>query len=161
VRAGARRVANARGWVDYDAPVAGYRPEFAQNGKGRITVRQRLGHQAGLVLLDEKLTIEKLRDLDAVARVLARHKPAWTPGTRHRYHTMTLGLYEQELVRRVDPAPRTVGRFFHEEIAGPLGLEFYIGLPRAIPDERLATNARHDGQMTAAHPNALSRLFPS
>jgi CubicO group peptidase (beta-lactamase class C family) len=132
-------VANARGWLDYDAPVARYWPEFAQNGKAAITVRQLLDHEAGLVLLDEKLTIEKMRDLDAVARVLARQKPAWPPGTRHGYHTMTLGLYMQELVRHVDPARRTLGRFFREEIAAPLGLEFYIGLPRDIPDERLAT----------------------
>jgi CubicO group peptidase (beta-lactamase class C family) len=131
-------VANARGWLDYDAPVVRYWPEFAQNGKALVTVRQLLGHEAGLVLLDEKLTLEKLRDLDYLACVLARQKPAWAPGTRHGYHTMSLGLYMQELIRRVDPAHRTLGRFFHEEIAVPLGLEFYIGLPREIPDERLA-----------------------
>jgi CubicO group peptidase (beta-lactamase class C family)/hypothetical membrane protein len=131
-------VANARGWLDYDAPVAHYWPEFAQNGKAAITVRQLLGHEAGLVLLDEQLPIEKLFDLDYVARVLARQKPAWPPGTRHGYHTMTIGLYMQELIRRVDPAHRTLGRFFHEEIAEPLGLEFYIGLPREIPEERIA-----------------------
>ena len=131
-------VANARGWLEHDAPVARYWPEFAQNGKGTITVRQLLGHEAGLVLLDEKLTLEQLRDLDYVARVLARQKPAWLPGTRHGYHTLTLGLYMQELIRRVDPARRTLGRFFHEEIARPLDVEFYIGLPREIPDDRLA-----------------------
>lgn len=131
-------VANARGWLDYDAPVARYWPEFAQNGKAAITVRQLLGHEAGLVLLDEQLTIAKMRDLDYVANVLARQKPAWTPGTRHGYHTMTLGLYMQELIRRVDPAHRTLGRFFHDEIAEPLGLAFYIGLPAGIPDEHLA-----------------------
>ena len=132
-------VANARGWLDYEAPVASYWPEFEQNGKAAVTVRQLLGHEAGLVLLDERLTNEKLRDLDYVARLLARQKPAWPPGTRHGYHTMTLGLYMQELIRRVDPAHRTLGRFFHEEIAVPLGLEFFIGLPREIPAERLAT----------------------
>jgi CubicO group peptidase (beta-lactamase class C family) len=131
-------VANARGWLDYDAPVARYWPEFAENGKGAITVRQLLGHQAGLVLLDEPLTIERLRDLDDVARVLARQKPAWPPGTRHGYHTMTVGLYMQELIRRVDPAHRTLGRFFAEEIARPLGLDFHIGLPADVPAERLA-----------------------
>jgi CubicO group peptidase (beta-lactamase class C family) len=132
-------VANARGWLDYEAPVALYWPEFAQNGKAAVTVRQLLGHEAGLVLLDERLTNEKLRDLDYVARLLAGQKPAWPPGTRYGYHTMTLGLYMQELIRRVDPAHRTLGRFFHEEIAVPLGLEFYIGLPPEIPAERLAT----------------------
>lgn len=132
-------VANARGWLDYDAPVARYWPEFAQHGKAGITVRQLLGHEAGLVLLDEKLTIARMRDLDDVARLLARQKPAWPPGTRHGYHTMTIGLYAQELLRRVDPAHRSLGRFFHDEIAEPLGLEFYIGLPPEMPAERLAT----------------------
>lgn len=131
-------VANARGWIDYDKPVAHYWPEFAQNGKTAVTVRQLLGHEAGLVLLDEELTLEKMHDLDYVSRVLARQKPAWTPGTRHGYHTMTIGLYMQELVRRVDPAGRTLGRFFRDEIARPLNIDFYIGLPGEIPDERLA-----------------------
>jgi CubicO group peptidase (beta-lactamase class C family)/hypothetical membrane protein len=132
-------VANARGWLDYDAPVARYWPEFAQNGKSTITVRQLLGHEAGLVLLDEELTIERMRDLDDVARLLARQTPAWPPGTRHGYHTMSLGLYMQELIRHVDPLRRTLGRFFREEIAEPLGAEFYIGLPDYVPDRRLAT----------------------
>jgi CubicO group peptidase (beta-lactamase class C family) len=131
-------VANARGWLDYDAPVATYWPEFAQNGKADVTVRQLLGHEAGLVLLDEQLTLAKVRDLDGMAHLLARQRPAWPPGTRHGYHTMTLGLYMQELIRRVDPAHRSLGRFFHEEIAVPLGLEFYIGLPPDIPADRLA-----------------------
>lgn len=131
-------VANARGWLDYEAPVARYWPEFAQNGKGAITVRQLLGHEAGLVLLDEPLTIARMHDLDDVARLLARQRPSWPPGTRHGYHTMSLGLYMQELIRHVDPAQRTLGRFFQEEIAAPLGLEFYIGLPQDIPDDRLA-----------------------
>jgi CubicO group peptidase (beta-lactamase class C family) len=131
-------VANARGWLDYDASVARYWPEFAQHGKAEITVRQLISHEAGLVLLDEPLTTQRLRDLDYVARVLARQTPAWAPGTRHGYHTITLGLYMQELIRRVDPEHRTLGRFFHEEIAVPLGLDFYIGLPEGIPGERLA-----------------------
>jgi len=132
-------VTNARGWLDYDAPVARYWPEFAQAGKEAVTVRQLLGHEAGLVWLDEEISIDRLRDLDGVARVLARQKPVWPPGTRHGYHAMTVGLYMQELVRRVDPAHRTLGRFFREEIAAPLGLDFFIGLPREIADERLAT----------------------
>lgn len=131
-------IANARGWLDYDAPVARYWPEFAQNGKEAITVRQLLGHEAGLVFVPERLTVEKLRDFDYLARLLARQAPAWPPGTRHGYHAMSIGLYEQEVIRRVDPAHRSLGRFFHEEIARPLGLDVYIGLPPEIPDERLA-----------------------
>lgn len=131
-------LANTRGWLDYDAKVASFWPEFAQNGKADITVAQLLSHEAGLVLLDERMTLEKLRDLDYVARVLARQKPAWPPGTRHGYHTVTLGLYMQEVMRRVDPRHRTLGQVFHQEIAVPLGLEFYIGLPPEIPADRIA-----------------------
>ena len=131
-------VANSRGWIDYEAPIADYWPEFAANDKQRITVRQLLGHEAGLVWLDQPLGVEDMRDLDRVAGVLARQRPAWEPGTRHGYHAMTIGLYMQELIRRADPEHRTLGRFFAEEIARPLGIEFYIGLPPEVPDERLA-----------------------
>lgn len=131
-------VANARGWLDYDAPVARYWPEFAQNGKDKITVRQLIEHEAGLVFLDRKLSIAEQGDLDFVAGILARQKPEWDPGTRHGYHAMTIGMYMQELIRHADPQHRTLGHFFHEEIAKPLGLDFYIGLPREIPDSRLA-----------------------
>jgi CubicO group peptidase (beta-lactamase class C family) len=131
-------VANARGWLDYDAPVADYWPEFAQNGKAAITVRQLLGHEAGLVFVPEQLTSEKLRDFDYLARLLARQAPEWAPGTRHGYHAMSIGFYMQEIIRRVDPEHRSVGRFFRDEIAKPLGLDFYIGLPAEIPDSRIA-----------------------
>lgn len=131
-------VANSRGWIDYEERVARYWPEFAQNGKGEITVRQLLSHEAGLVWIDQPLHLEDLRDLDRVGAALARQKPAWEPGTRHGYHAMTIGLYMQELIRHADPAHRTLGRFFQDEIAGPLGIEFYIGLPKTIPEERLA-----------------------
>ena len=131
-------IANARGWLDYEAPIARYWPEFAQNGKSAITVRQLLGHEAGLAFVDERPTLERLRDLDGLARVLARRAPSWPPGTRHGYHAMSIGLYMQELIRRVDPEHRTLGRFFHEEIARKLDAEFFIGLPAEIPDARLA-----------------------
>jgi CubicO group peptidase (beta-lactamase class C family) len=74
--------------------------------------------------------------------VLARQKPAWEPGTRQAYHAITLGFYEGELIRRIDPAHRTLGQFFQDEIATPLGLDVYIRLPESIPDSRLATIAR-------------------
>ncbi|HET9326076.1 MAG TPA: serine hydrolase domain-containing protein [Candidatus Eisenbacteria bacterium] len=153
-------VANARGWLDYEAPVARYWPEFAQNGKERVTVRQLLGHEAGLVCLDEKLTIDRLRDLDALADLLARQEPAWMPGTRRGYHAMTVGLYMQELIRRTDPAHRTLGRFFREEIAVPLSLDFFIGLPPGIPAERLATLVPFStGRALRALPNTPPPLL--
>jgi len=147
-------VASARGWLDYEAPVARYWPEFAQNGKADITIRQLLGHEAGLVFLDETPRVEAMRDLDAIARLLARQKPAWPPGTRHGYHAMTIGLYLQELIRRADPAHRTLGRFFQEEIAKPLQIEFYIGLPPEVPGERLA-------RLKAFTPWRALRALPS
>jgi CubicO group peptidase (beta-lactamase class C family) len=134
----AMALAHSRGLFDYDERVCSYWPEFAQQGKDRITVRQLLSHQGGLFVLDERPTRSLVADPDRLAAVLARQRPAWPPGTRQAYHAITLGFYESELLRRVDPAHRTLGRFFREEIAKPLGLEFYIGLPEEIPDARLA-----------------------
>jgi CubicO group peptidase (beta-lactamase class C family) len=135
-------IAHSRGWIDYEAPVARYWPEFAQQGKAQITVRQLLGHQAGLFALDEPLDRRVVGDLDRLAMVLARQKPAWKPGTRQAYHAITLGFYEGELLRRVDPRHRSLGQFFQDEIATPLGLEAYIRLPEDVPNSRLATITR-------------------
>ena len=135
-------LAHSRGWLHYDAPVCRYWPEFAQQDKERISVRQLLAHQAGLHILDEPVTYDLVADHDRLAHVLARQKPAWEPGTRQAYHAITLGFYESELLRRIDPWHRTLGRFFHEEIAVPLGLDVYIDLPRAIPNTRFAAITR-------------------
>jgi CubicO group peptidase (beta-lactamase class C family) len=132
-------LAHSRGLLDYEERVTTYWPEFAQGGKGPITVRQLLGHQAGLAVCEEPLTHDVLADPDRLAAILARQKPAWEPGSRSGYHFSTLGMYESELIRRVDPGHRTLGRYFHEEVATPLGLEFYIGLPAGFPQERIAT----------------------
>ena len=132
-------LAHSRGLLDYDEAVATYWPEFAQNGKGSITVRQLLAHQAGLSGLDARLSARKLGDLDGMAEALAAQKPAWEPGTRQGYHALTIGWYESELIRRVDPQGRSLGRFFAEEVAAPLGLEFYIGLPDDVPPSRVAS----------------------
>src|SRR6266849_2488366 len=80
-------------------------------------------------------------DLDRLAVVLARQKPAWEPGTRQAYHAITLGFYEGELLRRVDPRHRSLGQFFQDEIAAPLGEDVYIRVPEEIPNSRLATLA--------------------
>ena len=131
-------VAHSRGWLDYEERVCTYWPEFAQQGKERITVRQLLAHQAGLFAIDEPVDRSIVADLDRLAVVLARQKPAWEPGTRQAYHAITLGFYEGELLRRVDPQHRSLGQFFQDEIASPLGLDLYIRLPEAIPNSRLA-----------------------
>jgi CubicO group peptidase (beta-lactamase class C family) len=132
-------VAHSRGLLDYDEKVARYWPEFAQQGKESITVRQLLSHQAGLSAIDEPLDLETIADPDALANILARQKQAWEPGTKHGYHCWNLGWYQSELVRRVDPQRRSLGQFFQDGIAKPLDLEFYIGLPSEIPDSRIAT----------------------
>ncbi len=132
-------LAHSRGWLDYDERVCRYWPEFAQQGKDEVTVRQLLSHQAGLLALDGTVDRSVVADLDRLAVVLAQQKPAWKPGTRQGYHAISLGFYESELLRRVDPRHRSLGQFFQDEIALPLGLDFYIGLPEAIPNSRLAT----------------------
>ena len=131
-------LAHSRGWLDYEEKVATYWPEFAQAGKERTTVRQLLAHQAGLFGFDEKVDRAVIADPDRLAAIMARQRPAWEPGERQAYHAISLGFYEGEVIRRVDPQHRTLGRFFADEIAAPLGLEFYIRLPASVPDSRLA-----------------------
>jgi len=143
-------IAHSRGWLDYEERICTYWPEFAQQGKERITVRQLLAHQAGLFAIDEPVDRGAVADLDRLAVILARQKPAWTPGTRQAYHALTLGFYEGELLRRVDPQHRSLGQFFQDEIAVPLGEEVYIRLPETIPNSRLAT---------MAPPRPLDMLF--
>ncbi len=138
IAAMAMAVAHSKGLFKLDEPVATYWPEFAVAGKERITVRQLLAHQAGLSAVDEPLDEKKLADPDLIAVVIAKQAPAWEPGTRHGYHGFSLGLYENELIRRVDSRHRSLGKFFQDEIAGPFGIEFYIGLPDQISASRVA-----------------------
>ena len=131
-------LAHSRGWLDYEERVCTYWPEFAQEGKDKVTVRQLLSHQAGLFALGEPVDKRVVADLDRLAIVLARQKPAWEPGSRQAYHALSLGFFEGELLRRVDPQHRSLGQFFQDEIASPLGVDFYIRLPESIPTSRLA-----------------------
>lgn len=131
-------VAHSRGWLDYEERVATYWPEFAQQGKDKVTVRQLLAHQAGLFAFDAQVDRSAIANLDRLAAIMAAEKPAWEPGTHQAYHAISLGFYEGELLRRVDPQHRSLGQFFQDEIAAPLGLDFYIRLPASIPDSRLA-----------------------
>jgi CubicO group peptidase (beta-lactamase class C family) len=134
----AMAVAHSRGYFDYNERVAKYWPEFAQGGKQNVTIRQLLSHQAGLCCLDVSLKLRHIREVDVLSGILARQRPSWEPGTRHGYHGISIGWYEGELLRRVDPQHRTLGRFFREELAQPLGLEFTIGTPATVPEERIA-----------------------
>jgi CubicO group peptidase (beta-lactamase class C family) len=131
---------HSRGLLDYDERVATYWPEFAQAGKEDITLRQLLAHQAGLFAFDERVDVDVVADLDGLARVMEAQRPIWPPGERQAYHAITLGFYENELVRRIDPGRRTIGQVLHEDLAGPLGVEndVYIGTPSSVADDRLA-----------------------
>ena len=130
--AAAMAVAHSRGLFELDAPVADYWPEFGCHDKQSITVRQLLSHQAGLVWIDRTLTPDMLADPDRMADLVARQKSLWKPGTRHGYHTLSLGWYQSELIRRLDPKGRSLGEFFRQEIADPLGVEFHIKLPDSV-----------------------------
>ncbi|WP_250402350.1 serine hydrolase domain-containing protein [Streptomyces cellostaticus] len=120
-----------RGELDLDEPVATYWPEFAVSGKADIPVRWLLSHQAGLVALDQPVPLNDALAWHPMAAALAAQRPVWTPGAAHGYHGRTWGWLVGEVIRRV--SGRTPGRFFADEIAAPLDLDFFIGLPA---DER-------------------------
>ncbi|MFD7506804.1 serine hydrolase domain-containing protein [Streptomyces sp. NPDC059850] len=121
-----------RGALDLDAPVAKYWPEFAASGKADIPVRWLLSHQAGLVTLDQPVPLKEALTWHPIAAALAAQRPLWTPGTAHGYHGRTWGWLVGEVIRRV--SGRSPGRFFADEIAAPLGLDFFIGLPAGERD---------------------------
>jgi CubicO group peptidase (beta-lactamase class C family) len=116
-----------RGELDVDAPVATYWPEFKAAGKADIPVRWLLSHKAGLPYVDAILTVDEALAWDPMVRALEAQAPVWEPGTAHGYHAATFGWLVGEVVRRI--SGKTLGSFFQDEIAGPLGLEFWIGLP--------------------------------
>jgi CubicO group peptidase (beta-lactamase class C family) len=118
-----------RGLIDLDAPVATYWPEFAQAGKESIPVRWLMGHKAGLATVDKNLSLEEVLAWDPIVEALEVQEPLWEPGTAQGYHAVTFGWVMGELIRKVDG--RGLGQFFAEEIAAPLGLEFWIGLPES------------------------------
>ncbi|MER6996863.1 serine hydrolase domain-containing protein [Streptomyces sp. NPDC000410] len=116
-----------RGQLDLDAPVGTYWPEFKAAGKERVLVRHLLAHRAGVPVLDRPLTLEEAADGSSGERAVAEQAPAWEPGTEHGYHAQTYSWLLAGLVRRV--TGRGIGRWIAEEIARPLGLDFWLGLP--------------------------------
>jgi CubicO group peptidase (beta-lactamase class C family) len=119
-----------RGALDLDAPVSRYWPEFAGGGKGEVTVRLALSHQAGLPGFEPQLTLEEVIDHDTVAARLAAQVPHWRPGKGHGYHGLTIGAIMDELVRRTAGVP--VAEFFRKEIGDPRGIDFYIRTPADV-----------------------------
>ncbi|MBS0469781.1 MAG: beta-lactamase family protein [Proteobacteria bacterium] len=124
-----------RGLIDFGAPVAKYWPEFAQGGKSRVTVAQIMSHSSGLSGWREPVSKQDLYDWERAVELLAAQEPFWEPGTASGYHAVTMGFLVGEVVRRV--TGKSLGTVFREEIAEPLGADFWIGLPPS-EDDRVA-----------------------
>ncbi|HZJ25691.1 MAG TPA: serine hydrolase domain-containing protein [Acidimicrobiia bacterium] len=115
--------------LDLDEPITAVWPEFAAHGKDAITLRMVMCHRAGLAAIDGDLTLDDVLAGDAVTAAIAAQAPNWEPGTAQGYHVRSYGYIVGEVVRRV--TGHSLGRFFADEVAGPLGLDFWIGLPEA------------------------------
>ena len=144
-----------QGKLDLDAPVARYWPEFAAAGKQDLPVRWLLSHQAGLPAVRATLAPEAIFDWDRMARALAAETPWWPPGTAHGYHAVTFGWLVGEVIRRV--SGRSVGRYFRDEIAGPLGAEFHIGCGPEL-DARIADLVQGPMQ-TSGEVNLMAEML--
>jgi len=139
-----------RGLVDYDAPVARYWPEFAQAGKGDVTVRHVLSHVSGVLRMPPDVTPERMTNWDWMCRRIAAMAPSFPAGTGSSYQSMTFGWLIGEVVRRTDPQRRPFGQFVKDEIADPLGAaDLWLGIPDAV-EPRIA---RLDGSAVYVAPN--------
>jgi CubicO group peptidase (beta-lactamase class C family) len=148
-----------RGELDVDAPVAEYWPEFAAAGKEEVPVRWLLCHKAGLPYINAPLTLDQLLAWDPPVEALASMAPVWEPGTAHGYHAVTYGFLVGEVIRRI--SGHSPGTFFADEVAGPLGLEFWIGLPAEQQARVAPLTNRGLGTPTAEEESAgdlLARL---
>jgi CubicO group peptidase (beta-lactamase class C family) len=125
-----------RGWLDPDAPVAAYWPEFGANGKAGITVGDVLSHRAGLPLVEGTFTLDEALSWEPMVEALAAQAPLWPPGSQHGYHMRTYGWLAGELLRRV--TRKSPGTFLRDEVLSPLGVDFWVGLP-ASEEPRVAT----------------------
>ncbi len=125
-----------RGLLDLDAPVTTYWPEFGAEGKGATTVRDVLSHRTGLPVVDGPVTLDDLADPAGMAARLAAQAPLFEPGTQHVYQAITFSWTFGEIVRRI--TGETIGSFVARELAGPLGLDLWIGLPAGL-EPRVAT----------------------
>ena len=118
-----------RGLLDLDAPIARYWPGFARHGKRSVTTRMILGHRAGIPALDAALSFEEIAAWQPVVRAIEEQQPLWEPGTTYEYHGHVLGFAVGEVIRRITGL--TPGAFLRKEIAEPLGLPLWIGLPES------------------------------
>ena len=151
-----------RGLVDVNAPVAKYWPEFASNGKAAIPVRYILDHRAALPIITDPLYPGAIYDPPAICEALAEQAPLWEPGTQAAYHIHTQGYLLGEIIRRV--TGKTIGQFLREEITGPLGVDFQIGVKSEHDHLRAAElipnmNAKLLAAREAEKDNLLGKAF--
>lgn len=139
-----------KGLLDIEKPVSEYWPEFSANGKDHIPVKYLFCHKAGLCGVREPLQSGAFSDWELITSELARQEPLWEPGTAHGYHAITYGHLVGELLRKIDG--RTIGEYFKEEIAEPLDLDFWIGLPDSEFDRV--------SDIYPSKPGPLQYLFP-
>lgn len=118
-----------RNCIAYNDPICRHWPEFAQNGKERITLADVLNHRSGLAAFDEPITLEAARDPQRIAEIIERQQPNWVPGTQSGYHAVTFGWLLDQILRRVDPKRRSMAAFVREEICQQHGIDFHLGLP--------------------------------
>jgi CubicO group peptidase (beta-lactamase class C family) len=146
-----------RGELDLDAPVAAVWPEFAAEGKDGVTTRDLLAHRPGLPVVDGTVTPDEVLAWDPIVERLAAQRPLWEPGTAHGYHALTYGWLVGEVVRRV--TGRTLGAYLADEIAGPLGLELWIGLPES-EEPRVSTLIGSEWSIGATLSDELLASLP-
>lgn len=144
------------GRLSYEDPVAAHWPEFAAAGKGDITVGQMMSHQAGLIGIDDPITFDEIMTVTPAIESLQRQTPIWPPGTAHGYHAITYGWLAGELLARVDG--RRIGQYLADEINGPLGTEFWIGLPES-EEPRVARLRNSPAPVTAEELERAMRTF--
>lgn len=118
-----------QGLLDLDAPVARYWPEFGAEGKDQVTVREALGHRAGVPFISGDITLDDLRSPEGMSARLAAEKPIFEPNSAHLYHPLTIGWITSELVRRTTGL--TIGQWLAKNIAEPNDLSLHIGVPEA------------------------------
>lgn len=142
------------GRLDPGAPVADYWPEFAANGKAHIPVSWALSHRAGLAEVQGDFTLDDVAAWDPIVEGIAAQAPVWEPGTKHGYHTRAYGWIVGEIIRRITGV--SPGTYFAQEVATPLGLDFYIGVSEAL-DARVARMypAVHDAETQALVDSVL------
>jgi CubicO group peptidase (beta-lactamase class C family) len=149
-----------RGELDPEGLVTDVWPEYGQAGKEGTTIAMLLDHQAGVPVVDDPPSLEEVLQVGPIVDALAAQAPLWEPGTAHGYHALTYGWLVGEVVRRVDGRP--IGQFFAEEVAGPLGLDFWIGLPEDQQDRVVpliaARPSADDFDMSALDPEVLPLL---